>query len=41
MYQDVLFGLVKPYVQGFTYTAQDETPAIGDYFYKKVTLASH
>ncbi len=41
MYQDVLYGLVKPWVQNFTYTAQDETPAIGDYFYKNITLASH
>jgi oligopeptide transport system substrate-binding protein len=41
MYQDVLFGLVKPWVQGIVYTAQDEAPAIGDYFYKSITLASH
>ncbi|MCL4541979.1 MAG: peptide ABC transporter substrate-binding protein [Chloroflexi bacterium] len=41
MYQDVNYGLVKPYVQNLTLTAQDETPCIGDYFYKKVTLAKH
>ncbi len=41
MYQDVIYGLVKPYVQHLTLTAQDETPCIGDYFYKEVTLAQH
>jgi oligopeptide transport system substrate-binding protein len=41
MYQDVYFGLVQPWVKGIVYTAQDEWPAIGDYFYKLVTLASH
>jgi oligopeptide transport system substrate-binding protein len=41
MYQDVNFGLVKSYVQNMTYTGQDETPALGDYFYKNVTIAPH
>lgn len=39
MYQATNFALVKPYVQHFTWTAQDEFP--GDYFYKSITLASH
>lgn len=38
MYQDVNFGLVKQWVQGIVYTAQDDAPAIGDYFYNLVTL---
>lgn len=42
MYQDVLFALVKPWVQNMTYTAQDDaSQVIGDYFYKGVTLAKH
>jgi oligopeptide transport system substrate-binding protein len=41
MYQDVLFGMVQLWVKGIVYTAQDEAPCIGDYFYKLVTLASH
>lgn len=39
MYQDVNFGLVKPYVQNAVYTAQDEF--LGSYFYKSITLTSH
>ena len=39
MYQSLGVQLVKPYVQGFQPTAQDELP--GDYFYKSVSLGQH